>query len=63
MSLMPTLLKTGLSGLDRYSPLRRGDMPLIVGERKDGKSILALTLMSNMVGIGERGLYFSLESP
>ncbi len=55
------VLKTGLSYLDQHSPLRRGDMPLIAGERKSGKSILALSIAVNVARDGVTVLYFSLE--
>lgn len=55
------VIKTGLEKLDDKSPLRKGDMPLIVGERKSGKSILALTIAENVSRRGLPVLYFSLE--
>lgn len=55
------VIKTGLGKLDDKSPLRKGDMPLIVGERKSGKSILALTVAVNAASSGVTVLYFSLE--
>jgi replicative DNA helicase len=54
-------IPTGLIDLDEKSPLRRGDMPLIVGARKSGKSILALTVTLNAAKAGHGVLYFSLE--
>lgn len=55
------VLRTGISGLDKHSPLRLGDMPLIVGERKAGKSILSLTVAINTCRDNAGVLYFSLE--
>ncbi len=55
------IIKTGLAKLDRNSPLRKGDFPLIVGVRKSGKSLLALSLVKNMAEAGRSVLYFSLE--
>lgn len=52
---------TGLTHLDNKSPLRLGDMPLISGERKSGKSILALTIARNVATSSGPVLYFSLE--
>lgn len=52
---------TGLTNLDDKSPLRLGDMPLISGERKSGKSILALTVCRNVALNVGPVLYFSLE--
>ena len=54
-------LKTGIALLDHHSPLRAGDMPLLTGERKSGKSILSLTIATNIAKQGHRVLYFSLE--
>lgn len=54
-------LATGIAGIDRQSPLRRGDMMLISGERKSGKSILSLTMACNLATAGFPVLYFSLE--
>lgn len=55
------IVATGIRSLDEKSPLRRGDMPLIVGERKAGKSILALSIAENVAGRSVPVLYFSLE--
>ena len=55
------IISTGLKCLDQYSPLRKGDMPLIAGERKAGKSILALSIAANIARSGVAVLYFSLE--
>jgi len=52
---------TGLHLLDKHSPLRAGDMPLVSGEKKSGKSICALTIATNVVRQGLPVLYFSLE--
>jgi replicative DNA helicase len=56
-------LKTGITKLDENSALRLGDMVLVTGERKSGKSILAETISTNMVLDGEVVLTFSLEDP
>lgn len=55
------IIKTGLERIDIQSPLRLGDMPLIGGEKKSGKSILALTIAANVAEQGISVLYFSLE--
>lgn len=55
------IVKTGLAVIDNNSPLRLGDMPLIGGEKKSGKSILALTIAVNVAQQGTSILYFSLE--
>lgn len=56
------LIPTKLKKLDELSPLRKGDMPIITGERKDGKSILALSVLENICISQKRsGLIFSLE--
>jgi replicative DNA helicase len=55
------IIPTGLVRLDQLSPLRKGDMPLIVGERKSGKSILALTIVVNVAKRGVPVAYYSLE--
>lgn len=55
------IIKTGLAVIDNNSPLRLGDMPLIGGEKKSGKSILALTIAANVAHQGIGVLYFSLE--
>ena len=54
-------VSTGLADLDRMSPLRKGDMPLIAGHRKSGKSILALSVALNIARAGTPVVYFSLE--
>lgn len=55
------VLKTGIELLDRHSPVRLGDMPLITGEKKAGKSIFSLTVALNLAIAGHSILYFSLE--
>jgi replicative DNA helicase len=55
------VIKTGISEIDRQSKLRRADMPLIVGHRKAGKSILALTIALNVAKQAIPVLIFSLE--
>lgn len=55
------IISTGIRDLDRDSPLHKGDMPLIVGERKAGKSILALSIVVNVARAGLPVAYFSLE--
>ncbi len=54
---------TGLDKLDKQSPMRLGEMPLISGERKSGKSILALTIARHVAKEVGPVLYFSLEDP
>lgn len=54
---------TGLAGLDKQSPMRLGEMPLISGERKAGKSILALSIARHVAKTSGPVLYFSLEDP
>lgn len=55
------VIKTGLTLLDERSPIRKGDFPLIAGQRKAGKSVLALTIAVNVARNGVPVLYFSLE--
>ena len=55
-------LFTGIQKLDHESPLRRGNMPIIVGERKAGKTILALTIATNIARQKRPVLIFSLEN-
>lgn len=55
------IIPTGITQIDKQSPLRRGDMPLISGIRKAGKSIFALTIAVNIARRGVPVLYFSLE--
>lgn len=58
------VIRTGLERLDYYSPLHKGDMPIITGLRKSGKSSFALTILENICITGNlTGLYFSLETP
>ncbi len=55
------VIKTGILRIDQDSKLRRGDMPLIVGHRKAGKSILALSIALNVARAGTPVVIFSLE--
>jgi replicative DNA helicase len=57
------VLLTGLTDLDRVSPIRLGSVPLLTGERKAGKSIFAITVTANLLRAGRRVLYFTLEDP
>jgi replicative DNA helicase len=52
---------TGIGKIDELSPVRMGDMPVIAGAAKSGKSILSLTLAANIANAGGGVLYFSLE--
>lgn len=62
--LSADVIKTGLERLDYYSPLHKGDMPIIVGLKKSGKSILSLSILENICIKGNlTGLFFSLETP
>jgi replicative DNA helicase len=54
---------TGIAKLDEHSPLRAGADVLISGKRKSGKSILAITIATNLIRKDHRVLYFSLEDP
>lgn len=57
-------IETGFPKLDRQSPLKRGLMPLLTGERKAGKSMFALNVAVNVAEMKRhRVLYFSLEDP
>lgn len=58
--LFDETLPTGISRLDRQSPIRRGDMVIIAGSTKAGKSILSLTAALEMAKTYPV-LYFSLE--
>lgn len=57
------VLVTGIKVLDEHSPLRLGSMPLISGEAKAGKSILAIAISANVAAAGHGIIYFSLEDP
>jgi replicative DNA helicase len=57
------LITTGVKMLDRHSPLYRGAMPVIAGERKAGKSILAMNILKHIALDGWPVIYFSLEDP
>lgn len=56
-------IPTGIARLDELSPLRNADMPLIVGERKAGKTAFALSIVLNVARLNLPVLYFSLEEP
>ncbi len=55
------VIPTGIEFLDRESPLCKGDMPVIAGQRKAGKSTLALTIALNVSKTGLPVVIFSLE--
>lgn len=56
------IIKTGITKLDQGSPLRNKNMVVISGERKAGKTILALTIARNVASQGVPVAYMSLES-
>jgi replicative DNA helicase len=56
------IIKTGLEKLDYHSPLHNSDMPVISGEKKSGKTILALSIARNVAGWGIPVAIFTLES-
>jgi replicative DNA helicase len=56
------IVKTGIAWLDYKSPLRNKDMPVISGERKSGKTMLALTIAKNVAATGIPVAFMSLES-
>jgi replicative DNA helicase len=55
------VIYTGLPRLDQLSPVKRGDMPVIAGEAKAGKSMLAVTIAVNMALRGHAIGYSSHE--
>jgi replicative DNA helicase len=55
------IISTGIKYLDKESPLSLGDMPIIAGQRKAGKSTLALTIALNVARNDLPVLLFSLE--
>ena len=58
------IVLTGIPDLDRYSPIRMGNLIVVKAKRKTGKSITAKTILENIcVKNGLPGLYFSLEDP
>lgn len=56
------VLRTGLNKLDYYSQLHQGDMPVVSGETKAGKSIFALSIAKNVAASGTHIAIFNLES-
>lgn len=55
------MVPTGIAKLDEASPLFISDMPLVSGERKAGKTILATSIMTNVAQSGIPVAMFSLE--
>ena len=56
------IIKTGLTILDKVSPLKRGQMPLVCGETKSGKTMLALCIGAYVSAhCNLPVIYFSLE--
>lgn len=62
-SQLSGVVPTGIAKLDVESPLRLGSMPLLCGQQKTGKSMVALCIALHAAMAGHRGLYFSLEDP
>jgi len=57
------VIKTGIGKLDRSSPMKLGDLIVVSGERKAGKSMLAITICRNILHKGGAAFYASLEQP
>lgn len=57
----PTVVATGLTSLDTVGPMERGNLLVIGGQRKAGKSILATQIALNVALNGQPVVYFPLE--
>lgn len=56
-----SVVSTGIEFLDQYSRMSRGCMPLIGGQRKSGKTTLALSILLNVAKQGIPSAYLTLE--
>src|SRR3954464_5252056 len=53
-------LQTGIKVIDAMTPIGRGQRELIIGDRKTGKTAIALDTIINQRGLGVKGIYVGI---
>src|SRR5213082_1931909 len=53
-------LQTGIKAIDSMTPVGRGQRELIIGDRKTGKSIIAIDTIINQKGLGVNCIYVAI---
>ena len=53
-------LQTGIKGIDAMTPIGRGQRELIIGDRKTGKTTVAIDTILNQKGLGVKCIYVAI---
>ena len=53
-------MQTGIKAIDSLIPIGRGQRELIIGDRKTGKTTIAVDTIINQKGLGVKCIYLSL---
>src|SRR3954451_6280484 len=53
-------LQTGLKAIDAMTPIGRGQRELIIGDRKTGKTVVAIDTIINQKGLGVKCIYVAV---
>src|SRR5205807_10664210 len=53
-------LQTGIKAIDSMTPVGRGQRELIIGDRKTGKTTLAVDTILNQKGLGVKCIYVAI---
>ena len=54
------LLQTGIKAIDSLIPIGRGQRELIIGDRKTGKTTIAIDTIINQKGLGVKCIYVAI---
>src|SRR5205814_372065 len=53
-------LQTGIKAIDALTPIGRGQRELIIGDRKTGKTAVAIDTITNQKGLGVKCIYVAV---
>ncbi|MFP5321063.1 MAG: F0F1 ATP synthase subunit alpha, partial [Acidimicrobiia bacterium] len=53
-------LQTGIKAIDSMTPIGRGQRELIIGDRKTGKTVIAIDTILNQKGLGVKCVYVAI---
>ncbi len=53
-------LQTGIKAIDSMTPIGRGQRELIIGDRKTGKTVIAIDTILNQKGLGVKCIYVAI---
>src|SRR3546814_14323178 len=52
--------QTGIKAIDAMTPIGRGQRELIIGDRKTGKTVVAIDTILNQKGLGVKCIYVAI---